>query len=100
MKIVSSQTNIRNAIFDQRSTRPPEVGVLRWHRHTDTQTNGHGDSMTNSAKWSRVGEKVANTVVETLTYFVTLYNVLLHCAAMSAKHFFGILIAQFYTQVN
>ena len=52
MKIVSSQTNIRNAIFDQRSTRPPEVGVSRWHRHTD----GHGDSMTNSAQWGRVGE--------------------------------------------
>ena len=28
LKIVSSQTNIRNAIFDQRSTRPPEVGFL------------------------------------------------------------------------
>ena len=54
MKIVSSQTNIRNAIFDQRSTRPPEVGVSRWHR----QTNGHGDSRTNSAQWGRVGEKV------------------------------------------
>ena len=52
LKIVSSQTNIRNAIFDQRSTRPPEGGVSRWHRHTD----GHGDSMTNSAQWGRVGE--------------------------------------------
>ena len=31
---VSSQTNIRNAIFDQRSTRPQEVGVSRWHRQT------------------------------------------------------------------
>ena len=49
---MSSQTNVRNAIFDQRSTRPPEVGVSRWHRHTD----GHGDSMTNSAQWGRVGE--------------------------------------------
>ena len=49
---VSSQTNIRNAIFDQRSTRPPEGGVSRWHRHTD----GHGDSMTNSAQWGQVGE--------------------------------------------
>ena len=56
MKIVSSQTNIRNAIFDQRSTRPPEVGVSRWHRQTHRQTDGHGDSMTNSAQWGRVGE--------------------------------------------
>ena len=24
---------------------------------TDTQTDGHGDSMTNSAQWGRVGEK-------------------------------------------
>ena len=36
---MSSQTNIRNAIFDQRFTRFPEVGVSRWHRHTDTQTD-------------------------------------------------------------
>ena len=57
LKIVSSQTNIMNAIFDQRSTRPPEGGVSRWHRHTHTQTHGHGDSMTNSAQWGRVGEK-------------------------------------------
>ena len=39
LKIVSSQTNIRNAIFDQRSTRPPEVGVSRWHRHTHRHTH-------------------------------------------------------------
>ena len=24
--------------------------------HTDRQTDGHGDSMTNSAQWGRVGE--------------------------------------------
>ena len=35
---MSSQTNIRNAIFDQRSTRPPEVGVLQWHRQTQPRT--------------------------------------------------------------
>ena len=58
MKIVSSQTNIRNAIFDQRSTRPPEVGVSRWHR----QTNGHGDSMTNSAQRGRVVENYKEIV--------------------------------------
>ena len=26
---------------------------------TDTQTHGHGDSMTNSAQWGRVGENKA-----------------------------------------
>ena len=26
-------------------------------RTTDRQTDGHGDSMTNSAQWGRVGEK-------------------------------------------
>ena len=57
LKIVSSQTNIRNAIFDQRSTRPPEVGV-----GTDRQTHGHGDSMTNSAQWGRVGENYATSL--------------------------------------
>ena len=56
LKIVLSQTNIRNAIFDQRSTRPPEVGVSQWHRHTDIHTYGHGDLLTNSAQWGRVGE--------------------------------------------
>ena len=25
--------------------------------HTDRQTHGHGDSMTNSAQWGRVGEE-------------------------------------------
>ena len=53
LKIVSSQTNIMNAIFDQRSTRPPEGGVLRWHR----QTNSHG-VFTNLAQWGQVGENL------------------------------------------
>ena len=39
------------------SPRPPEVGVSRWHGHTD----GHGDSMTNSAQWGRVGENTCDT---------------------------------------
>ena len=30
-------------------------------RQTDTQTHGHGDSMTNSAQWGRVGEKQAQS---------------------------------------
>ena len=37
---------IMNAIFDQRSPHPPEVGVLRWRRQID----GHGDSMTDPAQ--------------------------------------------------
>ena len=58
-KIVSLPTNISNTPFDQRSTRPPEVSVSRWHRQTDTYNHGHGDSMTNSAQWGRVGENCA-----------------------------------------
>ena len=52
-----SETKIRNAIFDQRSTQPPEVGVSRWRKQTHTHTDGHGDCMTNSAQWGQVGEK-------------------------------------------
>ena len=42
-----------------------EKNCTRWRRqtdrHTDTQTDGHGDSMTNSAQWGQVGEKLCNT---------------------------------------
>ena len=57
LKIVSSQANTRNMFFKQKSPRHPKVGVSRWHRQTDKHTHGHGDSMTNSAQWGRVGEK-------------------------------------------
>ena len=50
LKIVSSQVNIRNNFFDQKSSRHPEVDVLRRHRQTDRQTDGHGDSMIESAQ--------------------------------------------------
>ena len=30
--------------------------MAQTHRHTHPHTNGHGDSMTNSAQWGRVGE--------------------------------------------
>ena len=38
-KIVWSQANIRNTLFNQTSPRHPEVGVLRLHRHTHKQTD-------------------------------------------------------------
>ena len=38
MKIASSQANIRNTFFDQRSSRHPEEGVLRRQKHTDRRT--------------------------------------------------------------
>ena len=44
------QTNISNTPFNQRSPRPPEVGVLRRHRQKDRHTDGHGDSMTESGQ--------------------------------------------------
>ena len=37
--IVSSQANITNTFFEQKSSRHPEVGVSQWHRQTNTQTN-------------------------------------------------------------
>ena len=43
------QANISDTHFDQKSPRPPELGVLQRHRHTDTQTDGHHNSMTESA---------------------------------------------------
>ena len=55
--MVSSQANIWNTFFDQRSQ---QVGLLPWRKQTDQQTDGHGDSMTesaqraNSVKWQRV----------------------------------------------
>ena len=39
VEIVSSQANIGNTFFDQRSSRPPDVGVLQRHRQTDTPTD-------------------------------------------------------------
>ena len=50
---MSSQANIRNTFFDQRSPRHQEVGVLRRHIHTD----GHCDSMTDPAQRAK-SEKV------------------------------------------
>ena len=37
---------------DQRSPQPPEEGVLNCHKPTHRQTDGHGDSMTESAQWA------------------------------------------------
>ena len=37
-----------------------EKNCTRWRTHTHRQTDGHGDSMTNSAQWSRVGENVVD----------------------------------------
>ena len=37
--VVSSQANIRNTFFDQKSPQLPEGGVLRWRRQTDRPTN-------------------------------------------------------------
>ena len=57
---MSSQPNIRNTFFYQRSPRPPEEGVLRLH----TQTNGHRDSR---AQWANSVKK-NSTADNTETY--------------------------------
>ena len=36
LKVVLSQANIRNMFFDQRTPGHQEVGILKWHRHTNT----------------------------------------------------------------
>ena len=51
-KSVSSQANIRDTPFDQKSPGHPEVGVLNCHRQTDRHTDGHGDSMTELTQWA------------------------------------------------
>ena len=61
-KFVSLQPNISNMPFDQKSPQPPEEGVLRRHRQKNRQTDGHRDSMTESAKW-------ADSVKTTRTFF-------------------------------
>ena len=38
--------------FNQKSQRPLEEGVLNCHEQTHRQTDGHGDSMTESAQWA------------------------------------------------
>ena len=48
---MSSHANISDTPLDQRSPRPPKEGVLNSHGHTDRQTDGHGDSMTELAQW-------------------------------------------------
>ena len=34
--------------------------------HTHTHTDGHGDSMTNSAQWGRVGENCSNRSLKSI----------------------------------
>ena len=50
---VSSQANISDTPFDQKSLGHPEVVVLQRHRPTDRHTDGHRDSMTDSVKTRR-----------------------------------------------
>ena len=38
-------------------------------RRADRQTDGHGDSMTNSAQWGRVGEKNFQSQIQ-LQFFI------------------------------
>ena len=44
--IVSFQAKISDTPFDQKFVWPSEVGVLRWHTHTDKQTDRETDIAT------------------------------------------------------
>ena len=46
---------------DKQTNRPTD-------KQTDRQTHGHGDSMTNSAHWGRVGEKSVQKNISLKTY--------------------------------
>ena len=54
--MMSSQTNISDVPFDQKSAGHREVGVLNCHgqtdRQTDRQTDGYRDFMTELAHWA------------------------------------------------
>ena len=69
LKIGSSQANIRNMFFYQRSPRYPEVGVLRRHKYKD----GHRDSMTNPAQRAESVKIVLNKLESCL--FVVVENI-------------------------
>ena len=56
---MSSQANIKNTPFDQMSPQPLEEAVLNYHMQTHRQTDGHGDSMTESAHWANSLKTVA-----------------------------------------
>ena len=63
-------------------------------RHTDTQTDGHGDSMTNSAQWGRVGEKYSD-----IWYFLLFVLLSAHIERFSASfELLAILDHQFHGQ--
>ena len=64
-QIVSLQPNISDTPFDQKSPRPPEEGVLNCHTHTDRQTDGHRNSMTELAQWTDSVKKIATYIVVT-----------------------------------
>ena len=59
---MSSHGNIRRTCFEQSSPQPQEERVLNGHRHidrhTDTRTDGHGNSRTESAQWGQLSENI------------------------------------------
>ena len=52
-KLRKKEAKISDTPFDQKFVQPPEEGVLRRHTHTD----GHRNSMTESAQRGQVSEK-------------------------------------------
>ena len=53
-RIVSSHDNIRNTFFNQKSPQPPEgcFATSQTDKQIERQTDGHRDSMTESAQWA------------------------------------------------
>ena len=54
---MSLHANISDTPVYQRSPWPFEEGALNCHRQTETQTDWHGHSITESGQWGRFSEK-------------------------------------------
>ena len=76
-KIVSLQANISDKPFNQKSPGHPEVGVLNCHRQTDRHTDGHCNSMTESAPWAdkvKRGQAPGNHLLLKLFYILASFK--------------------------
>ena len=92
-QIVSSQANVSDTPFDQKSPGHPEVGVLNCYKHKNIQTyrptDGHGDSMIESAQGpihKNMDQKFQKLVHELFASALAGYS---KCGAYSLVYFNG-----------
>ena len=63
-----------------------EKNCTRWRRTTDTHLHGHGDSMTNSAQWGRVGENMTKTTWTFLQGLIEHRVAMSMCVCVCLRH--------------